>query len=287
MDGKVKHQCQAVVIRVAPDPSAGEMLNVGVVLHAPGHRYLGAKFTSTWKRITDAFPDADRVHLGRIATAISRACDATYEPQLKMDEPPADIVTAVRRIVPDDDASLLISAPLTGLTSDPERTLKELFDRYVVRGEAEERKISRNDNDVWREVSGPLRERGVLHRLQVKTLKHKHYEERFDAAWKNGQWNVARPLSLDLVDPQEILHKAAAWTGRIRALDPQQQKTTVVLVVGLPHAETNEKVRKAGRYGLDLLREQLAEEKIAEVVVESDAPKLAARIARDLEHKDE
>jgi hypothetical protein len=59
----MKERCQAVVIRVAHDPSSGEMLNIGVVLHSPTHRFLGARFTSAWKQITDAFPDADRVHL--------------------------------------------------------------------------------------------------------------------------------------------------------------------------------------------------------------------------------
>jgi hypothetical protein len=41
-------------------------------------------------------------------------------------------VTIVRGIVADDDASLLASQPLVGLTDDPTRTLSELSDRFVV-----------------------------------------------------------------------------------------------------------------------------------------------------------
>ncbi len=282
----MKRPCQAVIIRVAPDPASGEVLNVGVVLHAPEHRYLGARFTSTWKRVTDAFPDADRVHLGRIASSIRHACESAYPgAQLDLASPPDAIVAAVRAIVPEDDASLLLSRPLSGLTADPERTLGELFERYVVRGEPAERRQSRADADVWRGIAPVLAERGVLARLHQHVLRGRHhYEERFDYAWKNGRWHVARPLSLDLVDGQDIVRKAAEWTGRVRVLDPIAQHTTVILVVGLPGGGASGGAKRAAQDGLGLLREQLADEEIAEVLVEGDAPRLADRIASDLAH---
>lgn len=131
----MKRPCQAVIIRIAPDPSSGEVLNVGVVLHAPGHRFLGARFTNTWKRVMDAFPDADRVHLGRVASTILQGCESAYGAQLGLERPPADVISTVRRMVPDDDGSLVLSLALSGLTADPEHTLAELFERYVLRGE--------------------------------------------------------------------------------------------------------------------------------------------------------
>lgn len=282
-DGKMKERCQAVVIRVAPDASSGEMLNIGVVLHSPSHRYLAARFTSTWKRVTDAFPDADAVHLRRVASSISSSCDVTYSDQLSLTEPPADVIAVVRKIVPDDDASLLLSAPLAGVTVDPERTLGELFERFVVRGEATEKKVARADEDVWRVALAPiLRQRRLLDRLQTHWLKSRHYEERFDHAWKNGVWNVARPLSLDLRDASEIPGKAASWTGRIRSLDPGAQHTNVIIIVGLPALGASRDVRDAADHGLGLLRDQLADQGIAEVMLERDAERLAERIEADL-----
>jgi len=282
----MKHPCQAVVIRLAPDPSSGEVLNIGVVLHAPEHRFLRARFAGSWKRLTEAFPGADAVHLRRVATAISNACDAGYSSQLALDPPPTDVTEAVRRIVPDDDASLLLSRPLSGLTDDPERTLGELFDRYVVYGQTGEKKTSRGDSDVWRTVASALRERGVLSRLQAHVVRGKHYEESFEHSWKNGHWHVARPLSLDLLDGSDILQKAAGYTGRIRSLDPVKQDTTVVLIVGLPSPSAPSNLREAADRGLGILREQLADEDIAEVLVESDASRLAERIADDLNEHD-
>ncbi len=157
----------------------------------------------------------------------------------------------------------------------------------MVGGEPGERRLSRGDADVWRGAIAPaLRERGVLDRLQTHVLRGRHlYEERFDHAWQNGRWHVARAISLDLVDGQDILRKAAEWTGRVRSVDPVRQKTTVLLVVGLPQSQSRENVREAASEGLGILREQLADEKIAEVLVEEDAPKLADRIAADLAHE--
>ncbi len=286
MPGEVNLPCRAVILRVAPDPSSGELLNVGVVLHSPGHRFLGVRFPNTWKRVTDAFPDADRVHLRRIANAIERASSEAYRTQLALDAPLEDIVRLVRTWIPEDDSGLVVSQPLSGITADPERTLRELFERYVVGGEASERRVSRADADVWRDITPALAARGVLDRLRTHVLRGRHrYEETFDHAWRNGQWNVARPVSLDLLEPNDILRKAAEWGGRVRALEPASQDTTVVLVIGLPGPAASATTRRAGEDGLGLLRELLADEGLAEVTTEHDAPKLADRIADDLTHR--
>jgi len=49
--------------------------------------------------------------------------------------PPSDMTNAVRRIVPDDDASLLLSSPVSGVTDHPARTLRGLFERYATLNE--------------------------------------------------------------------------------------------------------------------------------------------------------
>ncbi len=280
----MRKPCQAVVVRYAPDPSAGEVLNIGVVLLAPQHGFFGARFVDRWKRITAAFPQADLVHLRRLASTVERACATASDAQLSL-VTPEDISVAFDAIVPPEDASLVRSPPITGVTADPERTLEELFVRYVVSRAKAPARESRADHQVWTGIASVLRRHGVLGRLQPRTLKGKHYEEQFDAAWKNAQWNVAKPLSFDLVDAHAIVTKAASWVGRIIALEPQAQSTNVHLVIGAPPSDAPADVRQASADGVGLLNDELASRDLATVVPESDADGLAERIKRDLEHQ--
>jgi hypothetical protein len=118
------------VVRYAPDPAGGEVLNIGVVLLVPAFSFFGARFVDSWSRITGAFPEADLVHLRRIASTVERACAAASDAQLSLVRV-EDVATAFDQIIPVEDASLMRSTPLSGVTADPQRTLDELFGRYV------------------------------------------------------------------------------------------------------------------------------------------------------------
>ena len=71
--------CQAIVIRLAPDPSNNKILNIGVALLAREHRFFEARFTRTLKRVTDAFPRADGVHLQCVGDSIAASCAGVYQ----------------------------------------------------------------------------------------------------------------------------------------------------------------------------------------------------------------
>lgn len=59
-----------------------------------------------------------------------------------------------------------------------------------------------------------------------------------------------------------------------------------MLVVGVPGENAPAELREASHHGFGLLREQLADDGIAEVLLESDAALLADRIVADLAHHD-
>ena len=283
MAGSMKHPCQALIVRYAPEPASGEMLNVGVVLLSPGHNFMGSRFLDKWARLTQAFPEADIVHLRRVASAIERTCEKHFSIQLPLERPTEEVVAAFNAALPPDDASIIHSAPLKGITADPVRTLNELFERYVAVRDAAEQRVRRADADVWRTMSNLLKAKNVLHRLQEHTVRGRRYEERFDYAWKNGRWNVAKPLSLDLLDPHEIRTKAASWCGRIAALDPDPAEAVDVhVLVGMPAADAPVEVRGAAEDGLGILKEQLEGQERASIVPEGDAETFAERIATDI-----
>lgn len=285
MSGPVKHPCQAVIVRYSPDPASGELLNIGVVLLAPGHRFMASRFLDSWARLGQAFPDSDKVQLRRVASAIEHSCERHYTgQQLTLMEPTSAIDRAFDAAVPHEDAAIVRSAPLTGITADPERTLNELFERYVAVRAPEEKRIRRTDDAVWRTVSNLLKAKNILERLQRYTVSgaHEHRVD-FEHAWKNGRWNVAKALSFDLMEPSEITTKAASWSGRIAALDDREVE--IHLVVGMPAAEAPTAVRNAATNAVAILRDQLEGTERAEIVPEEDAPAFAERIARDIDHE--
>jgi hypothetical protein len=269
-----------VVVRYSPDPASGELLNIGVVVLSPGHRFMASRFLDFWKRVTQTFPDADKVHLRRIASALERSCERYYAgSQLSLQEPGSTIDVAFDAALPREDAAIVRSAPLTGITSDPERTLNELFERYVAARDPVERRVARDDSTVWRSVSAQLKAKDVLERLRPRTVEGKHYKLHFEHAWQNGRWNVARALSFDMLDPDSIATKAASWSGRILALDAD---VGFHLVVGLPSAGAPVDVREAAAHGLAILKDQLEAGERAEIIPEGEAASFAERVAREI-----
>ncbi len=283
MPGPVKHPCQAVVVRYSPDPASGELLNIGVVVLSPGHRFMGARFLDSWARVAQAFPEADKVHLRRIASALERSCERYFTGnQLPLQEPSSAIDVAFDAALPREDAAIVRSAPLTGITSNPERTLTELFERYVAARDPVERRITRDDDAVWRGVSALLKAKDVLGRLEPRTVEGPHhFKVHFEHAWQNGRWNVTRALSFDLLDPDGIAIKAASWSGRILALDADRE-VGFHLVVGMPSAEAPADVRTAAADAIAILKDQLEAGERAEIIPEGEAASFAERVAREI-----
>ena len=131
MAGSMKAPCQALIVRYSPDPACGEMLNIGVVLLSSQYRFLAARFLNRWARLTQAFPEAEKVHLARTASAIERSFEKQFTSQLSLQGTPDSVTALFDAALPADDASIVRSTPISGVTSDPARTLTELFERYV------------------------------------------------------------------------------------------------------------------------------------------------------------
>lgn len=278
---------EAVVIRYVHDVCAGEFLNVGVVLLCPEHSFAGARFLSQWGRISMAFPGADLVLLRRVARAFQRRCNewtADANGQLTLD-PIADLKSLLSSVMVPDSSSVQFSPPIGGVSADAERTLADLFHVYVGAAVSREERASRDDSDVWRDFTAKsLPSTSLLKRLQRHTLHAPHYDLQFDVAWKNGTWNVAQPLSFDLIDPRTIRDKAAGWTGKLLTVMPHES-ANVFLLIGMPRSAPAV-VTDAARDAVAILRQGVGHR--AQVLTEDHGEKLAAKITADLAaHEDE
>lgn len=273
---------EALVVRYVHDGRSGEFLNIGVVLLSVNHSFAGVRFLDKWTRITNAFPGAEYVLLRQVAKAFERRAaewNAEASGQGNLFDSVRSIDSFVRNVLDVSDASIQFSPPICGVTRDPSETLRELFQLYAHEDNSEP--LKRDDGEVWTEFTRHLKDANLVKRLTAHTLAAKHYEHRFDHAWKNGVWNIAQPISLDLVESRAIRDKAALWVGKVLTLHPRSaQDTNFYFVVGMPRDGSLLKVREAARDAVAILRENLQDE--ADVIEENDSAELAGKIARDL-----
>jgi hypothetical protein len=287
MDARLKLPFEAVAVRYVHDVRTEEFLNIGVILLSAKHPFAGARFLPQWGRVTAAFPGADHVLLRRIARAFERRCaewsaDANGQQPL---QPITEIGALLRSVMLPDDASVQLSPVISGITADPERTLAELFTVYAGAALPKEDRASRDDGDVWRDFAARrLPSTLLLKKLQRHVLRAPHYELPFDNAWKNGMWNVAQPVSLDLLDPRAIRDKATSWTGKLHTIKPHELDTNVYLLVGMPPKDSPAPVREAANDALAILEGNVSRE--AKVLTEDNSEKLAKKIAEDLAVRD-
>jgi hypothetical protein len=280
----VKVPCQAIAIRYVHDVTVGEFVNIGMTLLCPVREFGGARFLDHWTRVTAAFPDADPVHLRRIRAAVNDGLAtwrARHEGTLAF-ERVDDLAKLLGSIIPVEDASIQFSPTISGITGDPEMTLAELFDRHVGRFAEKPARSSRDDDSVWREFTSRFHDERILLHLKPYKLKTEHYEHQFEHAWKNGRWNAAQPLSLDLVEPTNIKDKAAGWLGRMSALRPWERDVQVTLLIGLPAKAKPNALRAAAQDGMAILTEGL--DKRVGLLPEEESAKLASQSASDVEH---
>jgi len=264
-------------LRYVHDVISGEFINVGVVLHCPRTRFLGAKLRHTYGRMTAVFPDLDGAAFRSSMTAIERALrdlGAAYA-QDTLFRSEGTAVSMARSVLPADDSSLQWSSLGSGLTSDPDRELEQLYERLVSKyDERPERR--RSDEDVWRPVRSKLEEASLATKLVSKTIRSDVDELEFKHAWKNGVWHCYEALSFDLAHADSIKDKARRWTGHLAAMRDADEPFRPYFIVGGPQ---DRKLKRAYEDALAILKKSPVQ---AEVFTEAQADVLVARIEAEI-----
>jgi len=223
-----------MIMRYRHDAVAGELLNVGVVLHAPRSGFLGAQFRKSHGRLSKAFPGLNGTALRRDLANIERAFiklakresgDLFFERY--------NAATMAFRLVGIDDSAFVWSEMGSGVTTDPAATLEGLFERFVTRYD-ERHAERRSDADIWRPLRDRLLERRVGEIFQRKIIRSTVDEVEFEHAWKNGAWHCFQPLSFDLAGAEGIQDKAARWAGHMYGLSQGTEDFRAYFIVGAP-----------------------------------------------------
>jgi hypothetical protein len=261
------------------DAFTREFVNVGVLVYVARSRFLSFEKLSSLDRVKSMFPglqsDSLRALLAFLGSRVNELQSKISE-QLDSEFLSAEAIAAI--LLPTDDSALQWSAPGGGATADPKETLKELFDRLVAMHLKAHPPVRREDSDVWKPFERELRQRNVLSRLQEKTLKEGELQHNFKNAWQpiGGYLRLYQPLSLDLVEPSDIVEKAIRWSGLLRQLRKGTPDFRIFLLLGKPFDNRRLKA-------FDQACEALAEDKEwKELVLEEDAPKFAAEVEKDI-----
>ena len=119
---------QYTILRVVPRIERGERINVGVVLFCPQRRFLGARIGLDEARLRALEPDLDpesvRPHLEAIAAVVVGDPAAGPLAALSPSERFGWVAARSSTMIQPSDVH-------TGLSEDPEQTLRHLFESLV------------------------------------------------------------------------------------------------------------------------------------------------------------
>ncbi len=223
-----------VLLRYRHDPLAGEMANVGVVLHCAHGNFLGIKTRRTIGRLSKMFPDMEKSDLMSALHAVERGINRLRGQEVSgLLTTSKDVSALARDVLPDDDSSLIWGEMGSGITHDPSVTLDKLYGRFVGLYD-EHQRAGRDDAAVWQPVRDRLVERNLAERLQPKIIVSPIDEVEFDHTWKNGAWHCYQPLSFDLATGDGIRQKAARWSGHMTGLSKASEDVRPYFIVGGP-----------------------------------------------------
>lgn len=271
-------------LRYVHEPLSGEFANVGVLLWAPGSRFLGFRASQKYSRLSQFFQgfchQDHRQLLSRIDTQFQKlAKEVADTGRLPFAEEPESARDLALKVIPHDDAALQWSLSSGGLTKSPADELEDLFRESVGRHYDSADEARRDDDAVYKEVfsrafDAPLvRPRVSSHEVSAPLASHV-----FPQAWKNGVWNVYQPLSFDLKKAESIRNKALRWDSLTRILSESKEKPRIHLLLGVPSGTQKKDYSNA--------KDILASSRLATLIEEDEVADFAEDLEERVKHAD-
>lgn len=234
-----------VTVQYVHDTLSGEALNVGVVLYAPEARVLAWKLEEKrTHRLTEAFREFRHAAHAAAMKDLKSGLFYLREKELGEQRPIFDSQTldaegVMRRLWPDRGGRYAFSEASGGAAADVDEALERLYQRLVVSQAPPVVKEDREqDEQVWRKVDKPLRERVNLSVLQKRTVETVDGPVEVSRVYENGALSLFQPLSFDLRDESSITRKAHTWFGRAHGFARTERVKNVVYLLGPPRAQS-------------------------------------------------
>jgi hypothetical protein len=273
------------IVRYVHDPAAGEALNVGMLAFAPSERWLECRVEQRYSRLSSTFCDFNGHHY-RATTRRMMATVTAFQSRWRdslpsVDDVPKTLEHLCRLLFPDPGLSLQCGEMLSGLAHDLNAAVTDIFERMVTSQHAEGSEARRNDNQVWAVFQEPLEKAGVLQALQPKRFASRDFNIEFDYAWKNAEWHVLQPVSMDYRQNDSLQKAATIWLGNATALKDQEELGELDILLGPPQSSSQ---RLAYARAKDLLRKMPVPHRLIEEDAAADFANEVAAMMR--EHHD-
>lgn len=272
------------VLRYVHDPVTTEFVNIGVALYAPAAKYLNAICTSHYRRLSVVFEPIDGDHFRQITRFLESRIEMLGQKlnsELPFANPPKNIEDVLAQVLPPDDSAIQFSTAGGGFTSDPEKTLNELYVRYVERYVSKTARPSRDDEEVWKVFKDPLEKRQIIKHLRPKRIVAPNYDYEFTRARQNEVWHAYEPISFDLVEASSIKDKANNWLGRVISLMESKEKFKLHLLLGSPRESNLQKAYVQAKNILNKIPRK------PEVIEEDEAEHFADALKKEIDEHGE
>ncbi len=243
---------QIAILRYRHNASAGELVNIGVVMWLPTQRRLLFKVNERYGRLTSFFKDFDGPGYRQLVKQLRTRWEQTVgdlvdESPLSSLTPPPETLDEVLGVLLHEDASCFqVSTTMGGIAQEPEKRLEQLMVEWVERHESRGPRERRDEVEVWTGVEQRLRDRGLAGRVKFGVeLTSDVYHYKFRTGWQNGKPQVLEPISFDILSPTEMIEKANTWSGRLHTLGRSQDFGFTGVIAGPQRADLQDAYNRA------------------------------------------
>jgi hypothetical protein len=273
------------ILRYIHDPAAGEALNVGVLAFAASERLVNCRIEQRYARLSATFRDFNghqyRAAARRIISAVETLRARWHDALDSFDGMPKTVEHVFRTLFPDPGLSFQRGETYSGLAYDFDAAIADIFDRMVASQQPEGPEERRNDTEVWTVFQEPLERLGILEVLQPKRFSSPVFSIQFDYAWKNAEWHVLQPVSMDYRQSDSLQRTATIWLGNATALKDQEELGELDILLGPPQSSAQ---RAAYARAKDLLHKMPVTHRLIEEDEAEDFANEVASLLREQGH---
>lgn len=214
---------ELALLQFTYDPSSEERVNVGVVAYSPTTGEIVSRFSERYGALKFFYPSLSGSSYRSIlrnlsARARTVAKTGSRGKQLALDRPEG-VDAILQQIAPAGSMNFAWSSVRYGICRSIRQKVDETFGEFVGLRESRGARERRDDEAVWRRVTSEPTFEEVTRSLRTDVeVSTQDYRYVFRAGWRNGRLHVVEPISLDYVDPGDMVEEATRWRGRLDEL---------------------------------------------------------------------
>lgn len=207
---------QFVLLRYMNNASAGELVNIGVVMWLPRQKRIVFSLNERYGRLSTFFQPFDGSSYRQMVKNLSAHFAAVSRELTESGRSIENIGDLLPLLVRDDASCFQWSQAMGGISAEPEAELQDLVAELVERHEVRSSRQRRDEAEIWSNVEQRLRARGLLQRVQSSVeISSPNYAYKFKTGWQNGVRQVLEPISFDYLSAPDVIEKANTWSGRL------------------------------------------------------------------------